>query len=205
MLILWHPLVTSGHGSAPWKVSISWPWSSLCCGCAGRCGSDGSCHSGYTWKWRLQVELVYHWRELPQVSFLLSQKFCFVMTKYVLCHDKSMLAATKLCLSQQNTFVMTKVLLRQAYFCCNKRRVFPWQKTCLSQHIFVVMKVLSQQTYFCRDMHTFVMTKDVFCSDKHVFDATNMCLSWQIFCCDRNDTCGSSCQWYLLAVLASHS
>ena len=65
---------------------------------------------------------LYHWRELPQVTFLLRQKFCrdkdvfivtnmsqhnFVATKHVFSHDKGMLVATKL-LSQQNIFVTIK-------------------------------------------------------------------------------------------------
>ena len=46
-----------------------------------------------------------------------------------------------------------------------------WQNTS-----FVVTKVcLSQQNY----VYTFVATKDVFCCDKHVFVATNIC--WQNF------------------------
>ena len=42
--------------AAPWKDTIIWPWSSACCGCAGRCWSDSSCRSGCTWKWWLQVD-----------------------------------------------------------------------------------------------------------------------------------------------------
>ena len=69
----------------------------------------------------------YHWRELPQGSFLSWQKFChnkpmFVMTKHVFCYDKSMLVATKL-------------LLWQTYFCRDKhifvvteKHLLSWQK-----------------------------------------------------------------------------
>ena len=97
----------------------------------------------------LSPDINYHWRELPQVSFLLRQKFCcnkltFVMTntKHVSCHDKS--------LSWQNYFVVTNIILLQ--------------------------------------QHTFVVTKDMFC----LFVT---CLSWQNFCRNKNNTCGSSHQW----------
>ena len=90
----------------------------------------------------LPNRVTYHWRELPQVSFLSPQKFCaclsrqntffwfvfvfatkacysFVATnfcrdKHVFCRDKSMLAATK---------YITKVCL----FCRDKRRVLSRQ------------------------------------------------------------------------------
>ena len=97
----------------------------------------------------LSPDINYHWRELPQVSFLLRQKFCcnkltFVMTntKHVSCHDKS--------LSWQNYFVVTNIILLQ--------------------------------------QHTFVETKAMFC----LFVT---CLSWQNFCRNKNNTCGSSHQW----------
>ena len=48
---LWHPSATSGHWSAPWKVTISCHWISASCGWAERSGSDSPCHSGCTWKW----------------------------------------------------------------------------------------------------------------------------------------------------------
>ena len=56
----------------------------------------------------------YHWRELPQVSFLSRQKFC---------RDKIMFVATNICRDKnifchnKHDFVATSVLLsRQAYF-----------------------------------------------------------------------------------------
>ena len=52
--------------------------------------------------------------------------------------------------------------------------------------ILVTAKVLSWQKYVCHDKHT----KDTFCHDEHIF------VSQQNFCLDKNDTCGSSCQWY---------
>ena len=86
----------------------------------------------------------YHWRELPQVSFLSRQAFCcdkhvFLVTKYV----KIMLhtfVATNTCLSGQTfcrdkyNFVATNVLSRQAYFCHDKKKktCFVVTNTCLS-------------------------------------------------------------------------
>ena len=111
----------------------------------------------------------YHWRELPQVSFLSWQthvchdKHVFITTKHIFCHNKSVLVtktfvATKLCLSWQ-IFVMTtnfdkrcilsgqtcmlvttKLLSRQNYVCPNKYLL--WQKLCQDKNI------LSQQTSF---------------------------------------------------------
>ena len=99
-----------------------------------------------------------------------------------------MLVATKLCLSRhlfffffatnicrhKHVFVVTKVLLRQAYFGCDKRRVLSRQtRVCPDKSKHVSTKLLSRQNYVCRDKHTFVATNDVFCRDK-------------------NDTCGST-------------
>ena len=78
--------------------------------------------------------------------------------KHDFCHNKHLrqntsLAATKVCLPRQNfccnkivchdkhVFVGTKVLSRQAYFCCDKRCV------------------LSRQTCVCHDKSKLVMTK----------------------------------------------
>ena len=44
----------------------------------------------------------------------------FVATKHVFCPDKSMLEATKLCLSQQKYVHAFFSLSRQAYFCRDK-------------------------------------------------------------------------------------
>ena len=99
----------------------------------------------------------------------------FVETKHVYCRDKSMLAATKLCLSQQACFCRDKYLSRQKYVC----------DTCLSRQIFLVTKVcLSRQKYLSRPKYV--------CRDKHTFVATSIILSGQNICHDRNDTCGSS-------------
>ena len=59
--------------------------------------------------------LKYHWWELPPVSFLLQQNFCFdkhvfVMTKHIFCHNKSMLVATKTFVHDKHIFVMTRLV-----------------------------------------------------------------------------------------------
>ena len=132
----------------------------------------------------LQVPILttYHWRELPQVSFLSQQTHvCHDITHFLsqqkyACHNKTFVS-TKLCLSRQNVFVAIKVLSpqiflsQQAYFCRNKRCVLSRQ-TCVT---FVATKFMFVATNICHS-RTFV--------------ATNTC------CRDENDTCGSSCQWY---------
>ena len=95
----------------------------------------------------------------------------------VFCHDKSMLAVTKL-LSWQNyvccdtIFVMTNTCLSRQKFCLDKHmNTFVTTKLCLSRQIFVVTKVLLWQKYF-------VMTSII------VF--TTKLLSQQAyFCCDK--------------------
>ena len=91
-----------------------------------------------------------HWQELPQVSFLLQQKFChdkhmLVTTKHVFCHDKSMFVATDIC-HDKHRFVATKVCLS-------------WQNSFSQQKYFVVTNVWSQQACFCHSKCVFVATK----------------------------------------------
>ena len=110
----------------------------------------------------------YHWLEQPQYHFY---------------HNKSMLVATK-------------VLLWQMYFCCDRTFV---TNMCLLQK---KQHPLAQQKYACRDKHVFVRTN--ICCHKS-FVTTNIILSQQkvcrskhiyiYFCCNKNDTCGSSRQW----------
>ena len=99
--------------------------------------------------WRVSVAelviqraaLIYHWRELTQVSFLSGQNTCFVSTKVCLSRQNFINS----CLSRQNSchnkmfcrdkhnFVATNITLsRQAYFCCDKRRVFVATKVILA-------------------------------------------------------------------------
>ena len=73
----------------------------------------------------------YHWRELPQVSLLLSRQ------KYA-CRDKTefcrAFVATKLCFVPTNTCLSRQIILfsRQAYFCRDKNDTYgssrQWQK-----------------------------------------------------------------------------
>ena len=64
----------------------------------------------------------YHWRELPQVSFLSRQKYA--------CRNKTFVA-TKLCLSRQNIFVATNICCEKHVFVATNILLSP-QKTCLS-------------------------------------------------------------------------
>ena len=101
---------------------------------------------------------VYHWQELPQVSFLSWQtrvtKHIFCCNKSVLfvkknCGDKIMFVVTKLLLRQ--IFVPTNMcLLRQKYICHNKTFVTTsilssQQKTWF---VFVATKILSRQKWY---------------------------------------------------------
>ena len=85
-----------------------------------------------------------------------------------------MLVMAKVLLQKKNFFVSTK------YFCRNKS--------------LVTTKIILLLEKFSHAMYIFVATKDVLCRNKHMFVATNMCLSRQNFCRDKNDTCGSSRQ-----------
>ena len=86
----------------------------------------------------LQQYVKYHWQELPQVSFLLRQKYA--------CCDKTFVMRN-MCLLRQ-IFVATKVLTQQKYF--------------------VAANITLLRQIFCRGEHTFVATKDMFCCDKHM-------------------------------------
>ena len=93
----------------------------------------------------------YHWRELPQVSFCHDKSFVVTNT---CCHDKHVFVAikyicrSKIILARRNFFLWENILLWQNYVCCNK--------------------YLSWQKYVCHNKHTFVVTKDMFCCNKHV-------------------------------------
>ena len=79
-----------------------------------------------------QMLVIYHWRKMPQVSFMLQQKFScykhvFVTWQTGVCHNKSLLVMTKL-LSWQTCVCHNKnILLQQTQFCHDKSVV----KTCL--------------------------------------------------------------------------
>ena len=120
---------------------------------ATKCSSESGCF----------CIIVYHGRQLPQVSLLLQQNTSFVMTKVCLLQQS---------LSQQNyVCCYTIILSQQTSACCNKSfvatSILLLRKWCLSQQIFVVRKVMTK--IFCCDKHTFVVTKIVFCRNKPVF------------------------------------
>ena len=136
--------------------------------------------------------LAYHWRELPQVSFLSWQNFChnkhvffwrdkhmFVVTKHVFCHNKSMLVVTKIFCHDKHNFVATNIILS-------------WQKFCHDKHTLAMTKDMFVVT------STFIATKLYLWWQKMGFVATNLhfCLSRQNVCRDKNYTCSSSCQGY---------
>ena len=104
------------------------------------------------------------------------------MTKLCLslyfCHNKTFVTTNICC--DIHVFVVTKVLLQHAYFCCDKRPVLSQQsrvcrnksKLVMTNIIFVATKVLlqqfvvvvatnvlSQQAYFCHDKRHVVATK----------------------------------------------
>ena len=85
---------------------------------------SGECHelSSFLLIWAS----LYHWRDLPQVSFLSRQKVMLLQQKYA-CRDKTFVAKT-ICLSRQIFFHDNIILSRQAYFCRGKRRVLSRQK-----------------------------------------------------------------------------
>ena len=139
------------------------------------------------------------------------------------CRDKMRLLSQQKYGCRDKTFFATKYFCHDKYLsqqkfrhnnhtgawkgskdCCVTTRVYLlWQNFCHDKS-FVVTNIILLWQKFCCNKHIFVMTKDVFCHDKHMFIVTNMCLSRQKFCgpmkkfCrDKNYTCGSSCQWHI--------
>ena len=103
----------------------------------------------------------YGWRELPLVSFLLRQKFChdkhvFVTTKHIFCRNKSM-------------FAVTKLLSRQNYVCCDKRRVLLWQNF---SHDKNDASGSSRQPYTLRCLQVWVTTAII--NERRCWDAEKM-------------------------------
>ena len=66
-----------------------------------------------------------------------AKKMMFVARKYFcVCHNESFVTA-KTFSHNKHIFVMTKLLLRQAYFCCNERCVLSWQtRVCCNKTFF---------------------------------------------------------------------
>ena len=113
--------------------------------------------------------LPYHWRELPQVSFLSRETsvcrdktrllprqkyacrdkkhFCRDRHNYF-CRDKLIFVATNQCLSRLNRyFVATKVCLSRQNFICHDKPFVVTKIFCRDNHKFAA----TQQAYFCRD------------------------------------------------------
>ena len=119
----------------------------------------------------------YHWRELPQVSFLLRQKFCcdkhnlsrqkyacwnktFVVTKVAnICRDNHLFFMTTInfsCLSWQNKCLLWQIFVKTKFVATN----------ILLQQIFCCNRILSRQAYLCRDKRC-VLLRQNFCRDKN--------------------------------------
>ena len=153
------------------------------------------------------VALLYHWRELPRVSFFVATKDLTGQntSKYI----KYLSPQTQFC--RDKTFVATSLLLsRQTRVCRNKTRLFVVTKVCLPQQntSFVVTKVcFSRQTRGCHDKYlsrqNYFVATNISLSRQN---STSIHLSWQAnfsrdkgpilsnFCPDKNSTCGSSLQ-----------
>ena len=102
------------------------------------------------------MRLRYHWRELPQVSFLSRQMFCHdkhvtvaknVLSRQNICHNKY--------LSRQKKFTLrvcrdkTRLFSRQTRVFCDKRFICR-NKNILSRFVAASI-LLSRQTCVCRD------------------------------------------------------
>ena len=127
------------------------------------------------------VALLYHWRELPQVSFLLRQKIC---------PDKTRQNTANICRRKHN-YVVTKLLLPQIYTCssqqntsfCRDKSMLFATNAWLSRQIFVATKL------FCRDKHNFVETK----LGKHTFVVASILFSRQRTCFVTSNTATNTC------------
>ena len=87
----------------------------------------------------------YHWRELPQVSFLSRQKFCwdkhtFVVTKDVFCCNGSMLVTKKTFETNKIMFVATNICHGKSFattnMCLSWQKFFCYDKTFVATTIF---------------------------------------------------------------------
>ena len=130
------------------------------------------------------VDALYHWRELPQVSFLSRERFCpdkhvFVATNMCLSHDKArLLSRQKYSCREKITFVATKqtcVLSPKAYFC----------RDCRDRSLLVATNVLLRQNYICRDKY---LSWQKFCRNKNTRQS--------YFCCDKRRVLSRQ-KWYL--------
>ena len=161
-----------------------------------------TCHSEKCNSRSKQTTLSKSQSVLPKQISHTNHKFCATIIagiigrsghKYHFCHD--------------NFFVATSLLLsQQTRVCSNKRRHLFTTKVCLLRQISVTMNtntsICCEKSYviikiFCHDKHNFVATKVLSRQAFFFFhQRTCMCLSRQNFCCNKNDTCDSSSQWY---------
>ena len=120
---------------------------------------------------------------------IIAASIIFVTTNTCLSWQHTFFVATKVCLPQQNFCFNKVIFVATKYFCHNKRFV--------TTNIFVTTSILLSQQKMC-----FVATNlCYFCCDKTMFVATNIChnrtfVATNTCCRNKNDTCGSSCQWY---------
>ena len=130
------------------------------------------------------ISVLYHRRELPQVSFLSRQTFCCDKQNKCLPRQNTSFVTTKRLLRQ--IFVTTNIILSRRKFCHDKL-TFVATNTCL----FVVTKHVfwRKRRKICRNKHEVLSRQAYFCCDKHVFVATKMILvaapandSYQITC-----------------------
>ena len=112
----------------------------------------------------LPNRVTYHWRELPQVSFLSPQKFCACLSRQNTFFWFVFVFATKACYS----FVATNFCRDKHVFCRDKSMLFKYFQ-------YTSSKVLSRQAYFCRDKRRSLSQQTRVCFDK-TFAATKMIL-----------------------------
>ena len=127
-------------------------------------------------------------------THLVTTKVCLSWQNYV-CHDKIMFVVTKYFCCNSFTWQHYK------YFCCNS---FTWQHYKHNFCMFVVTKLclLWQNIFVATVLHD--NTTNIFVATVLHDNTTNIILSWQKLCHDKhvivvtnkNDTCGSSCQWH---------
>ena len=134
---------------------------------------------------RIQVSVTHH-RCLDLSLAGAATSIIFVMTSTCLSWQHTFFVATKVCLPRQSFCFDKIIFVATKYFC--RKKSFSATNTCLSQQAYFgcdKRPVLSRQTSV-----TFVATN--ICHSK-TFVAANTC------CRDKNDTCGSSRQWYFIA------
>ena len=121
----------------------------------------------------------YHWRELPQVSFL-SRSFVATNTCLSPSRQNTSFVPTKVCLLRQKVLSQQNCLLRQTIFdstkrlcLCLPRQSFVATSILLWLYLYTTQISLSRQNYVCHDKY--VSRQKYVCHDK-TFVATKMML-----------------------------